>query len=193
MVIFGVIDTETTGLGVFDRYAPRHDDYAISVGMVIADADLDAQQIKCMDCMYSLIRIPDPERSKDTFHIHGISEDLVAAAPSPQDVCMAILGMQERYGFDVAGAWNHRFDRYFIDRLFKLSTMTQPRWDWLELQPVCYAKLDHHVQMVDREDIRSLPGHNALFDSIRALGVFAHRKGFELDLSPIWESITSYI
>jgi hypothetical protein len=53
------------------------------------------------------------------------------------------------------------------------------------MQPVPYAKLDHHVQSVSQEDVRKLPGHNALFDSVRALGVFAHRKGFELDLSPI--------
>jgi DNA polymerase-3 subunit epsilon len=185
MVIFGVLDTETTGLGKFDRYTPRHDDFAISVGLVIADADLDAQQIKCMDCMYSLIRIPDPDRSKDTFHIHGISEDLVAAAPAPQEVCASILGMQERYGFDVAGAWNHRFDRYFVDRLFNLSEMQRPKWDWLEMQPAPYAKLDHHVRTVNHDDVRKLPGHNALNDSVRALGVFAHRKGFGLDLSPI--------
>ncbi len=185
MVIFGVLDTETTGLGKFDRHAPRHDDFAISVGLVIADADLDAQQIKCTDCLYSLIRIPDPDRSKDTFHIHGISEDQVAAAPAPQDVCASILRMQERHGFDVAGAWNHRFDHYFIDRLFNLSEMEKPKWDWLEMQPAPYAKLDHHVQSVSHDDIRQLPGHNALNDSVRALGVWAHRKGFELDISPI--------
>jgi DNA polymerase III alpha subunit (gram-positive type) len=185
MVIFGVIDTETTGLGKFNRYSPRHDDFAISIGLVIADADLDAERVKCMDCLYSLIRIPDPARSKDTFHIHGISEDRVASAPVPQDVCTAILRMQELYGFDVAGAWNHRFDRYFVDRMFSLSEMEKPKWDWLEMQPVPYAKLDHHVQSVSHEDVRSMPGHNALFDSVRALGVFAHRKGFELDISPI--------
>jgi DNA polymerase III epsilon subunit-like protein len=185
MVIFGVLDTETTGLGKFDRRAPRHDDFAISVGLVVADADIDAEQIKCLDCMYSLIRIPDPDRSKDTFHIHGISEDRVAAAPAPQEVCASILGMQERYGFDVAGAWNHRFDHYFIDRLFRLSDLEKPEWDWLELQPAPFAKLDYHVQSVSHEDIRQLPAHNALYDSVRALGVFAHRKGFELDLAPI--------
>ena len=185
MVIFGVIDTETTGLGRFDRHAPCHDDFAISVGLVIADADLDAEQIKCLDCLYSLIRIPDPCRSKNTFHIPGISEDRVAAAPVPQAVCAAIWGLQVRYGFDVAGAWNHRFDRYFVDRLFGLSGMEMPKWDWLEMQPAPYAKLDYHVQTVSRDDVRKLPGHNALFDSVRALGVFAHRKGFELDLSQI--------
>jgi len=185
MVIFGVLDTETTGLGKFDRRAPRHDDFAISLGLVIADADLEAEQIRCLDCLYSLIRIPDPERSKDTFHIHGISEDLVAGAPEPQEVCAAIGSLQERYGFDVAAAWNHRFDRYFIDRLYRLSRLERPQWDWLELQPAPFAKLDHHVQSVGRADVRSLPGHNALNDSVRALGVFAHRKGFDLDLSPI--------
>jgi hypothetical protein len=85
----------------------------------------------------------------------------------------------------VAAAWNHRFDQYFVDRLFRLSDVEMPKWDWLELQPVPYAKLDCHVQTVSHDDIRKLPGHNALFDSVRALGVFAYRKGFELDLSQI--------
>jgi hypothetical protein len=189
MVIFGVVDTETTGLGKFDRRSPRDDDFALSIGLVIADADLDAMYLKCLDSMYSLIRIPDPSRSRDTFHIHGISEDSVATAPKPQEVCLSVLELQKRYGFDVAGAWNHRFDRYFVDRLFRLSRMERPAWDWLELQPMPYAKLDHHAQSAGNREIRSLPGHNALNDSIRALGVFAERKGFELDLSAIQRNL----
>jgi DNA polymerase III epsilon subunit-like protein len=185
MVTFGVIDTETTGLGKFDRRCPRDDDFAISIGLVVADADLDRMRLKCTDCMYSLIRIPDPSRSNDTFHIHGIDAGQVASAPAPQEVCSSILALQDRHNFDVAAAWNHSFDRYFVDRLFRLSDLRQPKWDWLELQPVPYAKLDQHVQTVSHDAIKGLPGHNALYDSVRALGVFAHRKGFDLDISPI--------
>lgn len=185
MVFFGVVDTETTGLGIFNKPSPRHDDYAVSIGLTIADADFDMQHIDCIDCFYSLVRIPDPARSRETFHIHGISEDRIASAPSPQDVCASIRGLQERYGFEVTGAWNHRFDQYFVDRLFKQSAGEQPGWRWLEMQPVPYAKLDKHAAAVSHEEVRSLPAHNALTDSIRALGVFADNNGFDMDLSRI--------
>ncbi|MCD1296266.1 hypothetical protein CUJ83_14785 [Methanocella sp. CWC-04] len=183
MVILSVIDTETTGLGIFNRGCPCHDDHAISLGMVIADVDVDTRNIKCLDSMYSLICIPDPSRAEDTYMIHGIRSEEIEKAPSPAEVCEIFLGMRERYGFQYAGAWNHEFDKYFIRRTFKLSGLKKPALNWVEMQPRKFAKLDHYVSSVIYPEIKGLAGHNALNDCLRALGVYATLGGMELDMS----------
>jgi hypothetical protein len=185
MVIMGVIDTETTGLGIFNRECPCHDDYAISIGIVIADVDIDTKHIKCLETMYSLIRVPDPMRAEDTYFIHGLCCEEIEAAPSPEEVCGKILEMRDNYGLYYTGAWNHEFDKYFLRRIFRLSKMREPDFKWIEMQPRKFAKLDHYVPSIRCEEIKCLAGHNALNDSLRALGVYANIGGFELDISNI--------
>lgn len=183
-VILCVVDTETTGLGIFDRKQKR-DDHALSIGLVVADVDLETRHIECLDSAYSLISIPDPEMANDAYHIHGISPEMVAAAPDAAEVCRQFLQVHDSYGFEFAGAWNHRFDRYFIDKLFSRSRMRLPGLRWIEMQPEMYAKLDRYATSIACDDIKALPAHNALNDCMRALGVYATIGGFEIDISRI--------
>ena len=53
------------------------------------------------------------------------------------------------------------------------------------MQPKPYAKLDHYADSIRCEDIRALPGHNALNDCFRALGVYATIGGMEMDVSKV--------
>ncbi len=157
----------------------------MSIGMLVADIDLEARQVKCLDCMDSLIRIPDPGRAQETFFIHGITPDQVAAAPSPEEVCQQFLTLHGSYSFAFAGAWNHRFDRYFVDKLFKQGGARKPGFGWIEMQPRPYAKLDAYADSIQCEQIKALSGHNALNDRFRALGVYAAIGGLELDVSRV--------
>lgn len=152
---------------------------------MVADIDLDGRRIECLDCLGSLIRIPDPSKAQDTFFVHGITPDQVAAAPSPEEVCQRILTLHGSHSFEFAGAWNHRFDRYFVEKLFKQAGVKQPRMGWVEMQPEPYAKLDRYAESIQYEAIKALPGHNALNDCFRALGVYAAKGGFELDLTHV--------
>lgn len=183
---FAVIDTETTGLGIFDRVNPRHDDYPISIGMLIAEFDEDKKAIRCIDSMHSLIRIPNPERAEDTALIHGIMPEDLEDAPSPREVCDAVTGLCGDHGLSVAAAWNHRFDKYFVDRLYSLGKAQAPGFTWFELQPAKMARLSTYTKkVVAREDVLCLPAHHALCDCVRALAVFATMGGHELDLSGV--------
>ncbi|WP_424360017.1 3'-5' exonuclease [Methanocella sp. MCL-LM] len=177
------MDTETTGLGIFGK--ERRDDHALSIGMLVADIDLEARQITCLDCMDSLIRIPDPSKAEDTFFVHGITPEQVAAAPAPEEVCQKFLTVHGNHSFAFAGAWNHKFDKYFVDKLFKQGGVRQPGLNWIEMQPKPYAKLDNYADSIRCEDIRALPGHNALNDCFRALGVYATIGGMEMDVSKV--------
>lgn len=153
--------------------------------MVVADVDLDSRLVKCLDCMDSLIRIPDPAKAQDTFFVHGITPEEVAAAPTPEEVCQKFLTVHGNHSFEVAGAWNHKFDKYFVDKLFKQSGIRQPGFGWIEMQPKPYAKLDAYVDSIECREIKALPGHDALNDCFRALGVYATMGGLELDLASV--------
>lgn len=187
MVLLCVIDTETTGLGIFNKGSPRHDDYPVSVGAVVADVDIDHREITCLDSMYSLVRIPDPSRAEDTFFIHGITQEEIERAPMPGEVCERILSMKKIHGFDYAGAWNHQFDKYFMRKLFKLSKVRELPMNWIEMQPRKFAKLDDYVPRIVCDEIKCMPGHNALNDCYRALGVYATLGGFEIKMDMVVE------
>src|SRR5208337_1962329 len=90
LALLCVIDTETTGLGKFDRSKPGRIDYPISIGAVIADVNVIKQQVRYVDGIYSLIRIPDTSRAEDTMLIHGILPEELDSAPGPELVCLKL-------------------------------------------------------------------------------------------------------
>lgn len=184
MVLWSVIDTETTGL--YDK------DYAISIGTLIADINPERCTIECVDSMYSLIRIPDPAMTEKTRHIHGISPEEVAMAPGPVEVCRQYQELLDRHMFTHAAAWNHTFDRRFVEKLFDLAKMRRPTLHWIEMQPFCRARLDSHVCNLKYDSIRKLPGHHALKDCARAIGVYAEGNGYELDTSSVMRALSTY-
>ncbi len=179
MVIWSVIDTETTGIVT--------EDYAISLGTLIADIDHEEGTIECIDGMYSLICIPDPSMAERTRRIHGILPENVALAPSPSDVCSKYLELKSNHRFMHAAAWNHQFDRRFVEKLFYLAYVKAPVLQWEELQPMPYAKLDKYVPRLKCEYARSLSGHHALKDCARALSVYAEYNGYNLDVVSLKE------
>lgn len=185
MVLWSIIDTETTGL--YDE------DYAISLGTLVADIDSNNGIIECIDSMYSLIRIPDPSMAEKTRFIHGIHAEEVANASEPVEVCRQYAQMQERYGFGHAAAWNQPFDRRYVEKLFKQAHMKPPSLKWVEMQPFNRARLDTYTGQLKCKDIRMLSGHHALKDCARALGVYAEYNGYKLDVSSLLRALQTFI
>jgi DNA polymerase III epsilon subunit-like protein len=184
MVFWSVIDTETTGI--------VEDDYAISLGTLVVDIDHEEGIIECIDSMYSLICIPDPLITKKTQRIHGISPENIMLAPSPLDVCSQYLKLESDYRFMHVAAWNHLFDRRFMEKLFNLAGVKLPALQWEELQPKPYAKLDKYVPLLECEYVRSLSGHHALNDCARALSVYAEHNGYDVDVLSLTKVIQAY-
>lgn len=174
MVLWSVIDTETTGL--FDE------DYAISFGTLIADVDTYKNTIECIDSMYSLIRIPNPLMTNKTKFIHGIRSEDIANAPEPFEVCGQYTRLLRQYNFKHAAAWNQSFDRRYLEKLFRQADIKLPLLEWIEMQPFTRARLDTHAGQLKCMDIRRLSGHHALKDCARALGVYAEYNGYTLDV-----------
>ena len=185
MVLWSVIDTETTGL--YDE------DYAISLGTLIADVDADRGTIECIDSMYSLIRIPNPSMTEKTRFIHGIYPEEVASASEPVEVCGRYVQMQERYGFSHVAAWNQSFDRRYVEKLFRQADMKLPSLKWVEIQPFNRARLDTYASQLKCKDIRKLSGHHALKDCARALGVYAEYNGYKLDVPSLMRTLQTFI
>ena len=186
MALLCVIDTETTGLGKFDRSRPGRIDYPISIGAVIADVNMLKKQVRYVDGMYSLIRIPDTSRAQDTMLIHGIMPEELDSAPLPAKVCLDLKALLLKYETMPAGAWNYRFDKHFVNVLFGMAHMIPPSLVWKEMMPSSFASLDRCVKAYVRHDgIRCLEAHNAFNDCIRALGVYAALQGYSLELSGI--------
>ncbi len=178
-----VIDTETTGLGKFDRCDPGRVDYPISVGAVIADVDQLKRRVRYVDGMYSLIRIPDTSRAEDTMLIHGILPEELNIAPAPSKVCKDLNAMFSKYAAMPVGAWNYQFDKHFVNVLYKMARMQPPALAWKEMMPAPYCALDRYVKAcVKHDEILSLEPHNAFNDSVRALAVHAALHGYELEL-----------
>jgi DNA polymerase-3 subunit epsilon len=180
-VLWGVVDTETTGLTAAD--------HAISLGVLIAEVDHSGGTITCLDSIYTLIRIPDPSMAEQTKFIHGISQEEVEGAPVSAEVCMKFLDLKRRHRFSYIAAWNHRFDRRYLEKLFALAGIPAPAVSWVEMQPAPYAKLDTHACQLRCGEIRSLPGHNALNDCVRALGVYAEHNRYDLDMPSLIRAI----
>lgn len=186
MALLCVIDTETTGLGKFDRRKPVYDDYPISLGAVIADVNSSLRTVTCVDGMYSLIRIPDPSRAQRTMMIHGILPEEVEQAPPAKLVCNDMLHLLKRHDRMHVGAWNHQFDRYFVEILYAMARMPPPALKWVEMMPYEKASLDRCVaNYVRHEEVRCLDAHNAFNDCIRALSVHAALRGYTLDISKV--------
>lgn len=181
MAIWSVVDTETTGI------SSNH--YAISIGTLIADIDQKQNSIECIDSMYSLIQIPDPSMAELTKWIHGISTKQVSTAPLPSDVCNEYLKLKRKHRFKYAAAWNHPFDRRFIEKMFNMAEMNAPALIWKELQPIPFAKLDRHACNLNCNAIRNLKGHNALNDCARALGVYAEYNDYNLDVTSLKKAL----
>jgi DNA polymerase III epsilon subunit-like protein len=182
MVLWSVIDTETTGL--YDE------DNAVSLGTLITDINPDRRTIECIDSMYSLIRIPDPSMAEKTRHIHGISPEEVASAPGPAEVCRQYTKLLDCHGFRHAAAWNQSFDRRFVEKLFDRAEMKRPTLHWVEMQPFHRARLDSHVCHLKCGSIRALPGHHALKDCARAIGVYAENNGYVLDTASVFKALS---
>jgi hypothetical protein len=181
-----VIDTETTGLGKFDRSRPGRIDYPISIGAVIADVNVLKKEVRCVDGMYSLIRIPDTSRAQDTMLIHGILPEELDSAPRPAKVCLELKALLSKYEEMPVGAWNYRFDKHFVNVLFDMAHMIPPSLAWREMMPSSYASLDRYVKACVRHDsVLCLEAHNAFNDCIRALGVHAALHGYGLELPGI--------
>lgn len=186
MTLLCVIDTETTGLGKFDRRDPGRLDYPISIGAVIADVNLAKKQVRYIDGMYSLIRIPDTSRAQETMLIHGIMPEELGGAPAPVKVCNDLNAMLSKYEAMPAGAWNYPFDKYFVGVLYRMARMLPPALAWKEMMPAPYCALDRYVNAcVKHEEVLGLDAHNAFNDCIRALGVHAALQGYRLELSGI--------
>jgi DNA polymerase-3 subunit epsilon len=178
-----VIDTETTGLGKFDRSCPGHIDYPISIGAVIADVNTITKQVHIIDGMYSLIRIPNTSMAENTMLIHGILPEELDNAPQPTKVCIEFKSLLSKYDSTPIGAWNYQVDKYFVDILFHMAHMVSPNLVWKEMMPSPYASLDRHVKAcVTHEGVLCLEAHNAYNDCIRALGVYTATKGYKLEL-----------
>jgi len=179
-----VIDTETTGLGKFDRSNPGRIDYPISIGAVIADVNVIKKQVRCVDGLYSLIRIPDTSRAEETMLIHGILPEELDSAPRPGMVCLQLNELLSKYETMPIGAWNNQFDKHFVDVLFRMAHMVPPSLVWSEMMPSSYASLDRFVKAyVKHDEVLCLEAHNAFNDCIRALGVYAVLHGYQLELS----------
>jgi DNA polymerase-3 subunit epsilon len=186
MALLCVIDTETTGLGKFDRSHPGRIDYPISIGAVIADVNMVTRQVRYVDGMYSLIRIPDTSRAEDTMLIHGILPEELDDAPRPAAVCQQLNALLSKYKTMPVGAWNYQFDKYFVDVLFRMARMVPPSLVWTEMMPASYSSLDRYVtKCVTHNGVLCLEAHNAFNDCIRALGVHAALQGYRLELSGI--------
>jgi hypothetical protein len=178
-----VIDTETTGLGKFDHSVKGKVDYPISLGAVIADVNILEKRVRYVDGMHSLIRIPDTSRAEDTMLIHGILPKELDDAPQPADVCTAFKGLLSRYEDMPACAWNYRFDKHFVDLLFRMGHMVTPELAWKEMMPTPYAGLERYVRScVTQEGVLGLDAHNAFNDCIRALAVHAALHGYSLEM-----------
>ena len=174
-----VIDTETTGLGKFDRSNPERKDYPISIGAVIVDIYNHDKSIQYVDGMKSLIRIPCPSKARDTMLIHGIMPEDLENAPKPAEVCKALTGLITRHDITYAAAWNYKFDRHFVDLLFDMAHMRPPSLKWGEMMPERYSSLEKYVSKYARDErIRSLEAHDAFNDCIRALEVYAVLHGY---------------
>jgi hypothetical protein len=183
MTLLCVIDTETTGLGKFDRCDPGRVDYPISIGAVIADLNHIKRQVRYVDGMYSLIRIPDTSRAQDTMLIHGILPEELDSAPAPAKVCKDLNTILSKYETMPVGAWNYQFDKYFVSVLFRMASMLPPALAWKEMMPAPYCALDRYVNAcVKHDSVLGLDAHNAFNDSIRALAVHAALHGYELEL-----------
>lgn len=174
-----VIDTETTGLGKFDKSNPARKDYPISIGAVIADVSVQDKSIRYVDGMKSLIRIPCPSKARDTMLIHGIMPEDLESAPKPAEVCEELMGLLSKHDIVHAAAWNYRFDKHFVDILFEMAHMRPPSLKWMEMMPERYSSLEKYVsKWVRNERIRSLEAHDAFNDCIRALEVYAVLQGY---------------
>jgi DNA polymerase-3 subunit epsilon len=186
MSLISVVDTETTGLGKFDKRGLQEQDYPISIGIVVADVDECSKTIKCLDGMYSLIRIPNPSLAERTMLIHHILPEEVESAPSPRYVCKCVLDLFKRHGIMPICAWNYPVDKYFMDILFKMARLESPVIKWVEMKPEARACLETYVNScVHEERILGLEAHNAFNDCNRTLGVYAALEGFALDLSGV--------
>jgi len=186
MALLCVIDTETTGLGKFDRSNPRRVDYPISIGAVIANVDSINGQVRLVDGMYSLIRIPDTSKAKDTMLIHGILPEELDSAPMPRKVCIDLKALLSKYEVMPVGAWNYQFDKYFVDLLFGMGHILPPALIWREMMPAPYTSLDRSVKScVTHRGVLCLDAHNAFNDCIRTLAVHAALKGYSLEMPGI--------
>lgn len=183
MALLCVIDTETTGLGKFDRGNPRRVDYPISIGAVIADVNMARKHVRCADGMYSLIRIPDTSRAEDTMLIHGILPEELDSAPAPAKVCRTLNAMLSKYDAMPVGAWNYQFDKHFVNVLFGMARMLPPSLVWIEMMPERYACLERYVRAcVTHDGVLRLEAHNAFNDCIRTLAVHAALNGYTFEL-----------
>ncbi|BAI61657.1 conserved hypothetical protein [Methanocella paludicola SANAE] len=183
MTLLCVIDTETTGLGKFDRANPGRVDYPISIGAVVADVNVVKKQVRCVDGMYSLIRIPDTSKADDTMLIHGILPEELDSAPAPTQVCLDLKALFAKYEAMPVGAWNYHFDKHFVDVLFRMARMLPPSLVWREMMPERYSRLERYVQNhVTHDGVLRLEAHNAFNDCIRTLAVHAALNGYTFEL-----------
>ena len=186
MSLISVVDIEATGLGKFDTTHYKEDDYPVSIGIIVASVEEEKKVIRCIDSYTSLIKIPNPSKVEKTSLIHSIFPEDLENAPGPKEVCRHVIDLYNKYGLSLAGAWNHRVDRYFFDILFKMGKMEQPTLKWIEMQPERMASLELYVlKCVNDPDVLSAEAHDALNDCVRAIGVMAALKGCTLDLSGV--------
>jgi DNA polymerase-3 subunit epsilon len=143
---YAVVDVETTGV---ERYSDR----IVSVGVVRLDAEY-----RIVDRWGSLI---NPERPMGATHIHGLTDDMVARAPTFAAVAPELRG---RLDGSVLVAHNLAFDWGFITTAFARSGHT----------------LDDHRGICTLELTRSLrlDLHDARLDTVAAaLGIPLDREG----------------
>ncbi|MBD8078168.1 exonuclease domain-containing protein [Cellulosimicrobium arenosum] len=131
MPAFAVLDVETTGL------APRRDRV-----LEIAVVRVDASGAVVDEWATRL----NPEGPVGATHIHGITDDDVAAAPLFRDVAPLVI---ERIGGVALAAHNARFDLAFLQ-----AELTRAGWDVPALHGAC--TLDYSWQHLPDLDRRRL-------------------------------------
>jgi DNA polymerase III subunit epsilon len=100
---FAVVDVETTGFGKSDR--------VVEIAVVV----LDARDLSVVDEFETLL---NPMRDIGAVHVHGITPNMVEAAPTFDEVAATLTRV---LGGNVIVAHNLPFDRRFLLQEFSRS------------------------------------------------------------------------
>lgn len=106
-----VVDVETTGFGAWDRVVE------------VAAVSLDATTLRVVDEFETLV---NPGRNVGPTSVHGITEAMVADAPSFEGVAAELA---DRLHGAVLVAHNLQFDRRMLDQEFERFTVAEDR-EW---------------------------------------------------------------
>lgn len=134
--LFGVLDTETTGLALFDKWTvrrrkPNRDKGGaieptdwhriIEVGAVLVDYSGNV-----VDSFQSFV---NPRRSipEDATHVHGITDDEVSNAPPAADVLASLLVFLSKA--DILFGYNSPFDLRFMVHEWALAGASIPQME----------------------------------------------------------------